>query len=290
MTTDLKPSNKSFASVFKRPGHGGPVTNRELMHGRLPTWKDRRRPGNTNYDETADDIMSSWDDKQMQRFEVFMSQFYRKMTPWKQEYLDKSAPNFRKQELDILKCKTELIKRIMKIQVVGPESLEDWCLLFLYYDNELDLPANIMQMLRPNTAQLDMYLFGEPLRPTATYSQYYIGPPKGTLKNMSNMPLTGFCVDPRLMRSVQERQSVQPIYRRADTLPRGSKRPDVLYYFPKWSHHHGGNYIMGTPRYNPDAPPRTPWIGRTRAGAFDYRDTQQQRFLDPNEPPIGVVF
>lgn len=236
MASGYKPSDKSFGSVFKSARRGGPRTEHsagldpDLLNGRLPTWQDRRRPGNTNSNEDAEKILNGWDDKKMQRFEVFMSQFYRDMTPWKKEYLDKTASNFTKPETDILKCKMELIKRLLKIKVIGPESLEDWCLLFLYHENDLDIPKNVEQLLRPDTAEMEIYPFSRPLPLLLDNPPYFIAPSENTIRYMSNMPLPGFgTVDyensgrPKIKRT--DAMTTPDIQQIAAHFPRGTQPP-----------------------------------------------------------------
>lgn len=142
----LRVGDQEFGSVFKRPGHGGP----KFIHGsRYPTWSDPRRPGNTDPNMEASRIMSRWTPAQMKRFEYFMEQHNRDTTPWKREWLDKTAPGRSKQSEQIIKCKLELVKRLLKIKMTGPQSMEDWCLYFLYYDDKLDIPQNIETLIRP---------------------------------------------------------------------------------------------------------------------------------------------
>ena len=187
-------SNDEYGSVFKSGPRGGPRFN-SIIKGSsgLPSWADRRREGNTNPNEPANSIMKKWDDKKMKRFEMFMDQFYKNMTPWRKEYMDKSAPNFKKQELDIIKCKMELIKRLLKIKMIGPESLEDWCLLFMYYDNELNLPDNIEQLVRPNSSEMDHTEYmATRLLTKPTQVDYYLQPPIATIVNPSNPSMPEF--------------------------------------------------------------------------------------------------
>jgi hypothetical protein len=187
-------NNLEFGSVFKPGPWGGPRYNNLIQGpGQLPQWADRRYPGNTSSNESADTIMKKWDNQQMKRFQHFMDQFYKEKTPWRQEYMDRTAPGFKKQDLDILKCKSELIKRILIIKVAGAQSMEDWCLLFLYYDNQLALPANIEQLIIPDSSKI----FAEQFVST-TYltkpraADYVVYAPLNATRYPANIPLVGF--------------------------------------------------------------------------------------------------
>lgn len=185
-------SNKSFGSVFKKASEGGPRYHPVYKNG-LPNWQDIRYPGNTNPNESSAAIMGSWDPQKTKRFEIFMEQFYTGMTPWKKEYLDKTAPGFKSSETAILKCKLELIKRLLKIKVAGAESMEDWCLLFMYYDNDLALPPNIEELIKPEHSNLliDHFIDTTPMKPEQS-GDYMVFPPRNARKYLSNLPLVGF--------------------------------------------------------------------------------------------------
>ena len=187
-------NNKEFGSVFKDSLHEGPRYHPNIKGpGGLPGWADRRYPGNTNTNESSEAIFKSWDNQKMRRFQAFMDQFYRSATPWQLDWMERTAPNFKKQETDIVKCKMELIKRILKIKVVGAESMEDWILLFMYYDNELDLPSNIEQLIRPDTSRASTATFFKDeasIRPKEP--DYHTQPPVNALRYPSNLPMIGF--------------------------------------------------------------------------------------------------
>jgi hypothetical protein len=194
MSESTRFNNKEFGSVFKAGGWGGPRTN-ELIQGstRLPGWPDKRYPGNMNPLETSNEIMKKWDNQQMKRFQHFMDQYYIGMTPWKLQYMDRTAPDYRKQETDIIKCKIELIKRLLKIKLCGAESMEDWCLLFLYYDNHLDLPQNIEEMIRPSSGEMrPLDFINTEYKTKYRPMDYVITPAVNAVDHSANPPLFGF--------------------------------------------------------------------------------------------------
>lgn len=133
-------------NVFRNKRDGGPV---HFAGSQLPIWNGKKL--GTDPNETARQMIHSMDEQQKRRFEYFMSQINssENMTPWKRDWLDKTTGGHQRTGYDIQKCKLELVRRLLIMQITGPTSLEDWVLFFLYYDNSLDLPPNIEQMLKP---------------------------------------------------------------------------------------------------------------------------------------------
>lgn len=198
--------SKQFASVFSPPDQGGPHwaevkqprsrrDNVRPIITAFPNWNDIRNPGNTNANESAKEIMRRWDTYRTKRFEIFMEQFYRGNTPWRKEWLDKTAPNFKEQEGKIIKCKMELIKRLMIIKMTGPSSLEDWILLFLYSENELDLPSNIQELMFPPSSIVSDEEFFTPKAPTSHLDRQYIYPSNQMINSPANMTLPSIHAD-----------------------------------------------------------------------------------------------
>lgn len=188
--------SKQFGAVFKDWSSGGPVYADIKNNAALPTWQDWRSPGNTNANQTATEVFKHWDKNTMKRFEIFMEQFYRNNTPWQQDWLDRTAPNFKSNETKIVKCKMELIKRLLKIKLIGPESLEDWILLFLYTENQLRLPENIENLLRPQSSKMTTTEFIKMSKPEASSSfEYYVKPAEQWRDHPTNMQLWGFTPD-----------------------------------------------------------------------------------------------
>lgn len=185
-------SSKEYGSVFLSGGKGGPVTSSLKAPGSLSTWSDWRKGGNTNANEAAADIMKRWDKTRMKQFEIFMDRFYQNKTPWRQDWLDRTAPGWKSNEGKILKCKMELIRRIIKIKLVGPESLEDWILLFLYTTNELDIPENVESLLRPDRAILTPEEFLRQEERDPKFDNLFVRPPVMSEKYPTNMPMWGF--------------------------------------------------------------------------------------------------
>ena len=181
-----------YGSVFRRGGSGGPVFSSLKSPGSLPTWPDWRKAGNTNANEPAHEIMKRWDNKKMKQFEIFMDRFYQSKTPWRQDWLDRTAPSWKANEGKILKCKMELIRRIIKIKLMGPESLEDWILLFLYMSNELNIPQGVEDLLRPSTAFVSADEFIRQEQVSRTVDNIFVLPPDKAIEYPTNMPMWGF--------------------------------------------------------------------------------------------------
>jgi hypothetical protein len=86
----------------------------------------------------------------------------------------------------------ELIKRLLIIKVTGPSSLEDWILLFLYYENELNIPLKIEELLTATRMEPQQYL-QEP-HPVQEYAPYAVFPPISLKEtdNFANPPMPKF--------------------------------------------------------------------------------------------------
>lgn len=184
--------SRQFGAVFLDKADGGPVKMLQFQES-LPSWADRRNPGNSNPNQSSKEIMQGWDDGTMRRFEIFMASFEKKKTPWKLEFLDKTMPGWDKQRSDILKCKMELIRRLLIIKVCGPESAEDWVLLFMYHDGQLKLPVDLETLLNPGDSYVTLQEFINTDKITApvTYDYAFI-PPKTNVNYISNMYMPGF--------------------------------------------------------------------------------------------------
>lgn len=191
-------NERGFGAVFHQERRGGPKKIEwedphtvDFISSGLK-WEDRRRPGNTDANESAASIMKGWSEERMKRFDVFMSQIHSELTPWKQTYLEKTAPKWRDQSKNIIKCRMELIKRLLIIKITGPASLEDWILLFLYYENELNIPKNIEELLSAPTMLPEQYL--QLPHPVEEYAPYSLFPPANLIEsdNYANPPMPGF--------------------------------------------------------------------------------------------------
>lgn len=187
--------NSSFGAVFLPRTEGGPVFFNRAGSSSSQVWPDRRSPGNMNANESAENIMKLWDTSTMKRFEVFMDKLWEDKSPWKMEYLQKTAPTWKNQSTAILKCKMELIKRLLTIKVTGPASLEDWILLFLYYENDLDLPHDLMSLIRPRSQATNLRSYVDIVQPrTVLRADYSILPPRQLTNDniFSNPPMPGY--------------------------------------------------------------------------------------------------
>lgn len=187
--------NREFGSVFKRARYGGPSSFDE----KLPGWKDPRFPGNTDANESAKSIMSKWPPEMVKRFRIFVDSFKEGsdgMTPWRQEWLDKTAPGYDKDREKILKCKLELIRRILKIKAVGPETLEDWILLFLYHDRYILIPPDIDTLINPEYGKQSLYAYFEDhTEKTPRVLKYFYTPAEDNVDYPANMYMPGIADD-----------------------------------------------------------------------------------------------
>lgn len=188
-TSRLRIGDQEFGSVFKRPGHGGPKYIERS--NQYPSWSDPRIPGNTDSNMEASKIMARWTPAQMKRFEFFMDQHKVDMTPWKREWLDKTAPGHGKQREDIIKCKLELIKRILRIKMTGPESMEDWCLYFLYYDDKLDIPQDVETLIRPNWSAVERKDWYDNTKDFIDEFPYLVADAEQNIQTPSNLSMPG---------------------------------------------------------------------------------------------------
>lgn len=189
---------RKFGAVFNSQQRGGPkkIIWNDLIGDALNDsglkWEDRRRPGNTNANESAQSIMKDWTEDRMKRFDVFMTSMYSDLTPWKLAYMDKTAPKWRDQTKSIIKCRLELIKRLLIIKVTGPSSLEDWILLFMFYENELDIPITVVDLLKGQELTPLHYVQKEV--PLPEYDSHIVVAPRDfkTRSLFSNPPMPGF--------------------------------------------------------------------------------------------------
>lgn len=189
----LRIGDQEFGSVFKRPWHGGPkYINVRDVPLQYPGWSDPRTPGNTDSNMQAAKIMAKWTPAQMKRFEFFMDSHKVDMTPWKREWLDKTAPGHDKQREDILKCKLELVKRIITIKVTGPQSMEDWCLYFLYHDDKLDIPQNVETLIRPEWSGVSIKDWYDNEKRTDDEFVYLVADSERNVNYPGNIKLPGF--------------------------------------------------------------------------------------------------
>lgn len=191
-TETLRKGDREFASVFKTFRSGGPIS----VDDNLPGWRDPRSPGNSDPNETAKSIMNKWTPDMVKRFRIFMD--YMKdgrsadYGPWVAEWLDKTAPGLHKDRESILKCKMELIRRILKIKAGGCETLEDWCLFFLYHDRYLHLPPDIETLVQPETSKstTDEW-FNDPRPERVPLRKYFYVPARDNVNYPANMALPG---------------------------------------------------------------------------------------------------
>lgn len=182
-------NNKEFGSVFRAARDFGPRT----IDDNLPSWEDPMRPGNTQSNESAKEIMAKWPPDVRKRFRIFMDGFKDRNTygPWVREWLEKSAPDYDKDREQIVKCKLELIKRLLHIKVRGPESMEDFCLLFLYQDHRLDIPADIESVLKPLSAEMNIRDHWADMPPGRDTVQWFTTPSDFNVYFPANMTFPG---------------------------------------------------------------------------------------------------
>lgn len=191
LTERSRAGNREFASVFKKGSHGGPATVDE----NFPGWPDFRTPGNSDSNESARAIMSKWSPEMVKRFRIFMDQ-YKDIThdygPWVDEWMNKTAPTINKDREKILKCKVELIRRLLKIKVGGCQSLEDWCLFFLYHDRHINIPRDIETLVNPEYGKISPNIYFSDLPvPTRPAGKYFYTPSERNVQYPANMNMPG---------------------------------------------------------------------------------------------------
>lgn len=185
-------SNKQFGAVFKPAVYGGPAMLANSYAG-YPGWPDIRNPGNEHTNETAHEIMRKWDRFKTKRFEVFIKEFNQYLnTPWAKEWFKKTTPGIDVDSVKIIRCKLELIKRIMLIKLTGPKSLEDWVLLFMFYDNDLEIPKNITALLHPANSLKTLGDWMRSIEKETPITDTVIAAPRQNMTEPGNMLLPGF--------------------------------------------------------------------------------------------------
>lgn len=165
--------DKQYGSVFSPAVYGGPSSwsgRGSLAERRsglttltapavarfprpLPDWSDKRKPGNTNVNEKASEILSRFSDAQQKRFQSWMEDQSLGSgdmgTPWGKEWLERTTDNWNDSKLDIVKCKLELIRRLSRIKISGPQSLEDWITIFMVEDGMIRIPESVTEWVIP---------------------------------------------------------------------------------------------------------------------------------------------
>lgn len=193
MQVNTRFNNHEYASVFKSAAHAGPALTGNSRTSGYPEWPDFRFPGSTDPNMEARKIMMNWTPDQMRRFQMFVEDYRRQnRTPWGRDYFNKTAPGIEASQAKIIKCKMELVKRILRIKMTGPLSMEDWCLLFLYHDHRINIPQDVETLIRPMHAhqnELD-FLSGE--RNRVEVPMYRVRPAEVNKHHMANQFLPGF--------------------------------------------------------------------------------------------------
>ena len=160
--------------LFKPYNRDGPITREGVWRGLgIPgidrrwrqtqpgyaEWGDTRNPPDLNVNESVEKVIKRWDPVTQKRFRWFVEKKVHQdnNTPWARKWALKTYPNYNKQQLDIIDAKFELVRRLMILNVQGPQSPEDWLLLFMAEHPDIfNLPnletTGLEQLLHPNQA------------------------------------------------------------------------------------------------------------------------------------------
>lgn len=215
MSVTTRFSNQEYGSVFKSSGHAGPVSTGLDRSKKLPMWSDMRYPGTTDPNMEARKIMANWTPDMVRRFQLFIDDFMPEKSPWAREWFNKTAPEVEAQKTKIIKCKMELIKRLLRIKVTGPLSMEDWCLLFLYHDHRMEIPQDIETLIRPAAADQSEFDFLRGKRSLVEVPQHWVSAARRNKDYPANLYMPGF-ERTTLVRGVAheaDTRNTRPVYR-----------------------------------------------------------------------------
>lgn len=259
-------SSHEFGSVFKTHGHGGPRYN---LPRDYPAWPDYRKGGADDPNMEATKIMSHWTTDMMTRFQHFMNKYqagYKE--PWSKQWFDKTAPGYSEKKEKIIKCKMELIKRLLRIKLTGPTSMEDWCLLFLYYDHRIEIPQDIETMIRPGQQRVTRDQMITNYRNLTPVPNHLIEPSLHNVYHPTSTVLPGFENDEFEGRG-------RPEYYTQDELTQNQLIRNYR-YFPRM----GTNRQLATQRFVYDGPLRDAQIRRAPINLERGRQGRIVRALD----------
>ena len=226
----MSQQNRYYTSVFKRPDAGGPT---KYLADTLPDWwSTKEAPTDPNI--SGKKILETFTPSELVQFKYFVQSFKKNKDIQEVDYFKKTAPVLTEQSRKILKCKLELIRRILKISITGAENLEDWCLLYIYYNNKFDFPLDIEELKngKPHTSLGPIQLLSAVPNPMDTPQLLRATP--GRFKNLSNIPMPGYNGPTEPRRDLFHRDTLPPLlagdvsYYRIPSLepiPIQSKRP-----------------------------------------------------------------
>lgn len=130
----------------------------------------------------------------MARFKSFVEDSIPRGTPWARDYFEKILPGWYQSKLEIIDQKMDVMKRLINISVMGPQSIDDMMLLYQIRCGRITIPANFTDLVNGTANQTTAtgYYSGlySPKRWTdATNSDYAIV--KANQQNMANFRIAG---------------------------------------------------------------------------------------------------
>lgn len=151
-------TQNGFAPFAKPSYTGGPISFNRRED--LPDWYDKRSPGSVETTWDTNRIMAGMEEDQLQRFQQYMRDNYKQYRdqPWAKQWYNRTSENWNTSDSrNILRAKIELVRRLAKIKVSGPESMEDWLLLFLLEDGYIRVPDDFQELVRPASQNINRF-------------------------------------------------------------------------------------------------------------------------------------
>lgn len=186
----------AIRSLFIKPEYGGPapiMRSGESEWDSLPTWSNRKNPGSLELDVKAASLLQSFSDLRMKRFMVWMNENSMKCRNNYDSYtwFKNTTNNWDAPKGDIANAKIEIMRRICKLAVTGPQKMEDWILIFLHEEGDLIFPQTLGDIISPKPPGDDFrksWMQGKFLKPPA---------PDPNENKFTRSPL-GFMTNPQL--------------------------------------------------------------------------------------------
>lgn len=189
----------AIRSLFIKPEYGGPApVPRSGVSGwdNLPTWSNRKNPGSLELDVKAASLLQSFSDLRMKRFMVWMNENSIKCRNNYDSYtwFKNTTNNWDAPKGDIANAKIEIMRRICKLGITGPQKMEDWILIFLLEEGDLVFPKTLGDIISPHPPDdnfRESWMQGKFSKPSL---------PSSSEKNYDRDPL-GFISNPQVFRT-----------------------------------------------------------------------------------------